>query len=160
MHQAMGNSNSLRLRRVNNGEEAGLRRVPCHRFIHSLREGVTRLPFTARIERALLYRARSASKKGTCLSMILQSSLVSPKRRWLTVPPTARVQRGLSEAARCASKGDRQLPPTALLQKQPHPHLLSLDPGPAERFDDLPGQHLRHFYQRESIHHFNSANHI
>jgi hypothetical protein len=53
----------------------------------SLVKGVTRLSFTARIERAQFHRARSASKKGT----------------WPLPPHT-------SEAARCASTEDHQAP--------------------------------------------------
>ena len=51
------------------------------------------------------HRARSASKKGTWLSMILPSLLISSKEvaEW---SPTARGQRGPSEAARCASTED------------------------------------------------------
>ncbi len=41
-----------------------------------------RLPFTARIERALFYRARSASKKGTWLLALLPILIdLSPHRR-------------------------------------------------------------------------------
>ena len=57
-----------------------------------LQEGVARLSFTARIERAQFQRARSASKKGT----------------W-SLPPH------LSEAARCASTKDHQAPSPPLL---------------------------------------------
>ena len=54
-----------------------------------------RLPFTARIERAHSYRARSASKEGT----------------W-PLPPH------LSEAARCASTEDHQPPSPPLFREQ------------------------------------------
>ena len=63
---------------------------------------------------------------------------------------TARIERAHSYRARSASKKDTWLRPSSpswLLQKQSHPHLLPLDPGPAEGFDDLPSQHFRHFHQ-------------
>jgi hypothetical protein len=49
--------------------------IRLHPFFYSKRllKGMARLLFTARIERAPFHRARSASKKGTCRSL-LQSS--------------------------------------------------------------------------------------
>ncbi len=64
------------------------------------------------------------------------------------LPLTARIERAQWYRARSASKkGTWLCPPPSLLQKQSHRHLLSLDPGPAERLDDLAGQYFRHFYQ-------------
>src|SRR4029077_763004 len=70
--------------------------------------------------------------------------------------------RAHSDRARSASKKGTWLcpPPSWLLQKQPHCYLLSLDPGPTEGLDDFPSQYFRHFHQRESIHHFDGADHI
>jgi hypothetical protein len=72
------------------------------------------------------------------------------------------IERTLFHRACSASKKDSWLRPPSpwLFQKQSHGHLLSFNPGPAEGLDDLPSQYLRHFYQRKSIHHFDSANHI
>ena len=67
--------------------------------------------------------------------------------------PGAQDQRGCSSnpfhrGGSASKKGTCLCSPTSwLLQKQSHCHLLSLDPGPAERLDHLAGQYFRHFYQ-------------
>ena len=70
------------------------------------------------------------------------------------VPPLRASNEGLPRPRVARAQGDHQLPPTPLLQKQPHSHLLPFDPGPAKRLDDFAGQHFRHFHQRKSIHYF------
>ena len=73
-----------------------------------------RLPFTARIERPLLYRGGSASKKGT----------------WPLLPHP-------SEAARCASTEDYQPPSPPLLREQETSVGVVLTPFSASKKDGL-----------------------
>ena len=74
-----------------------------------LQQGVAGLSFTARVERAHSYRARSASKKDGLVAPcpFLPSSLVSPQGGGLDLSLTARIERPQLYRGGSASTRDR-----------------------------------------------------
>jgi len=139
--------------------------LPAHIPHLSLTEGVARLPLTARdiLTRPPTGKHFSPATPSDCFTIDFPRRATSPgeglrfalllftdKGRSQVVLDCAHRTSTFLSCAFDASKKDTWLRPSSpswLLQKQSHPHLLPLDPGPAEGFDDLPSQHFRHFHQ-------------